>query len=57
MNRDGRVDFNDGVLIGQGNNRRHNPLDLNGDGRVDYRDGIIYGQSHQHQHQHQHHHH
>lgn len=55
MNRDGRVDFNDGVLIGQGNNRRHNPLDLNGDGRVDYRDGIIYGQSHQHQHQHHHH--
>ena len=43
VNRDGRVDFNDGVIIGQGMRRsQRHPLDLNGDGRVDYRGKIFF---------------
>ena len=43
VNGDGRVDFNDGVIIGQRMRRsQRHPLDLNGDGRVDYKGEIIF---------------
>jgi hypothetical protein len=48
VNRDGRVDFNDGLIIGQSNYSSYqqpynNYLDVNRDGRVDFKDGLIIG--------------
>ena len=50
VNRDGRVDFNDGLIIGQSNYSNYKQpynsyLDVNKDGIVDFKDGLIIGNS------------